>query len=252
MPRSNNLAIALVLCVAAPALPAADDAELAAVRARIAEKYPQVSADQIHPSPIDGLFEIAVDGQIAYMTADGRHLFQGELIDLDGNVNLTEQRRSEARAVALAGIDEKDMIIFAPAKAKHTVTIFTDVDCAYCRKLHREMSELNAHGLRVRYVFYPRTGPGTPSWQTAEKVWCADDRNAAITAAKADQPFQSEPCKQTPIQQHWELGHTVGLRGTPAIVTESGDLIPGYVPAAALAEKVQALKSKSAAVARTD
>ena len=250
MPRFHTLTLALLVCAAAPALRAADDAGLAAAKARIAEKYPQVSAEQVHPSPVEGLFEIAVGGQIAYMTADGKHLFQGELIDLDANVNLTERRRSKARAKAMAGVDEKDMIIFAPEKVKHTVTIFTDVDCAYCRKLHREMAELNAQGLRVRYVFYPRSGPNTPSWKTAEKVWCADDRNAAITAAKADQPFESEPCDDTPIQQHWELGHAVGLQGTPAVVTEGGDLIAGYLPAAALAERVQTLESGSASVAQ--
>lgn len=248
----HRLMTAFALCAAAPALMAADDASLAAAKARIAEKYPQVRAEDIHQSPIEGLLEVAVGGQIAYLTADGRHLVQGEIIDLDANVNLTEQRRGKARTAALAAVAEKDMIIFSPEKVKHTITVFTDVDCGYCRKLHSEMSKLNALGLRVRYVFYPRSGPDTPSWEMAEKVWCADDRNAAITAAKAEQPFESKPCDDTPIMQHWELGQAVGLTGTPAILTENGDLIAGYLPAAALAERIDTLAGERAAVAQAE
>lgn len=192
-----------------------------------------------------------MDGQFAYVTADGRYLLQGDLVDLDANVNLTEKRRNAARAAAIAKVDEKDMIIFSPEKVKYTITVFTDVDCAYCRKLHLEMDELNALGLRVRYVFYPRMGPDTASWKKAERVWCAEDRNAALTAAKADQPFDSKPCGPTPVMQQWKLGHIVGLRGTPAIVTEQGDMIAGYLPAAELAERVASLAMGGEAVAQT-
>lgn len=244
------LILALALCAIAPAVPAGDGAAFAAAKARIAEKYPHISEESIHESPIEGVLEIAMGGQIAYVTADGRYLLQGDLVDLDANVNLTEQRRNGARAAALAGLAEKDMIIFAPKNVKHTITVFTDVDCGYCRKLHQEMPQLNALGLRVRYVFYPRTGPDTPSWAIAEKVWCAADRNAALTAAKAEKPFDSKACGPTPVMQQWELGNTVGLRGTPAIITEQGDLIAGYLPAADLAERIDTLTASGAAVAQ--
>ncbi|MBA3562787.1 MAG: DsbC family protein [Gammaproteobacteria bacterium] len=249
MARLDHWLVAALCAVACPVL-AADDAALAAAKVRITEKYPHIQADAIHESPIEGVLEIAMGGQIAYVTIDGRYLLQGDLVDLDTSVNLTEQRRNGTRAAALAEVDEQDMIVFSPDKVKHTVTVFTDVDCGYCRKLHQEMAELNALGLRVRYVFFPRTGPDTPSWTTAERVWCAADRNAALTAAKAGKPFDSKECGATPVMKQWELGHTIGLTGTPGIVTEQGALIAGYLPAAELAERVATLSTAAAPVAQ--
>ncbi|CAN5234261.1 DsbC family protein [soil metagenome] len=250
---TNRLLPSLVLSIlSVPAVGAAENTDLASAKSRIAERYPQIKVEHIHQSPIEGVLEVAMGGQIAYVTSDGRYLLQGDLVDLEANVNLSEQRRNKGRAELLAEVDEDSMIIFSPEKPEHTITVFTDVDCGYCRKLHQEMAELNEQGLRVRYLFFPRSGPQTPSWEKAERVWCADDRNAAITAAKADQPFESKPCEETPVREQWELGQAVGLRGTPAIVTEQGDLIAGYLPAAELAKRVESLANASAAVAQAD
>jgi thiol:disulfide interchange protein DsbC len=126
------------------------------------------------------------------------------------------------------------MVVFGPEDAAHTITVFTDIDCTYCRKLHREIDQINARNIRVRYVFYPRFGPGSESWAKADAVWCSKDRQSALTRAKSGEDITADNCP-TPVAEHYALGNKIGVRGTPAILMEDGELLPGYVPAAELA-----------------
>ena len=197
--------------------------------ARILEAFPDISADEVRPSPMAGIYEISLGSRMAYISADGRYLIQGDLYDVTTEKNLTEDRRMAARLYSLDNVSESSMIIFGSGDAVHTVTVFTDIDCGYCRKLHRQIDEYNEMGIRVRYLFFPRSGPQTSSWFKAEEVWCADDRNTALTNAKGGAEIDSTDCGATPVAEHYELGRTFGIQGTPAIIADTGEMIPGYV-----------------------
>lgn len=218
---------------------AAEDAELEAVRAKISTKFESVDAGDINPSPIDGWYTVQKGSVVAYVSADGRYLLQGDLIDLDMQVNLTEISRNEARRDLVASLDDERSIMFSPAEVKHTVTVFTDIDCTYCRKLHSEIDDYLEKGIQVRYVLYPRNGPASKAWSTSEDVWCARDRNAALTAAKLDRSFETAKCDASVVSEHYTLGRDVGLSGTPAIVFEDGTLVGGYLPPAALSMRLE-------------
>jgi thiol:disulfide interchange protein DsbC len=132
------------------------------------------------------------------------------------------------------------MIVFKPkGEVKHTVTIFTDIDCGYCRQLHREMAKINDLGIEVHYLFYPRTGRDTESWEKADKVWCARDRNGALTRAKLGGEVPEAKCASTPVETHYTLGKRIGVRGTPAVFTENGDYIGGYLAPNSLAKVLE-------------
>jgi thiol:disulfide interchange protein DsbC len=228
-----NKSCALLLLVAVTAVSAAADEPSAPVDPRgvIAAKFPNTKPDEVRPSPVKGIFQVDMDGDTAYVSADGKFLFSGDLYDVDSRANLTEVSRMGARSKALAKLDERDMIIFAPATAaKHTITVFTDVECGYCRKLHGEIGQLTKLGVRVRYMAYPRSGPGTDDWKKMEQVWCAKDRKDAITKAKQGEPVKAPNCGATPVGKQYELGEQLGVRGTPAIFTPGGDYIGGYLP----------------------
>ena len=209
----------------------------------LAATLPGVEAHEIYDSPIPGMYEVAVGPQVAYVSEDGRYFLQGDLYDLDSNQNLTEQRRARARAGVLAGIDPATMIVFSPPPEdlKHTVTVFTDIDCGYCRQLHREMDQVNALGIAVQYVSYPRTGPDTDSWDKADRVWCAPDRNTAFTEATLAGTVPEEICDATPVAGHYDLGHLVGVRGTPTVLTDEGVQLGGYLPPQELFAQLEAL-----------
>lgn len=228
MKTSRALVVAVISLFAASAAPAASEQETEDM-ARIRENFPDISADAIRPSPMPGIYEISLGARMAYISADAKYLIQGDLYDVETEENLTEQRRMAARVRSLNGIGESSMIIFEPEEAARTVTVFTDIDCGYCRKLHRQIADYNDKGIRVRYLFFPRSGPATASWVKAEEVWCADDRNSALTTAKAGGAVESDDCGATPVAQHYELGRTFGIQGTPAIIADTGELIPGYV-----------------------
>ncbi|MCZ6497641.1 MAG: thioredoxin fold domain-containing protein, partial [Gammaproteobacteria bacterium] len=168
-PEWSLLPLSLFLAVSV----AQEDAELS--KEELAATLFGVEASDISDSPLPGVYEVAVGPDVGYITSDGRYLLQGDLYDLSTNENVTETRRERRRVNALAGVDVADMIIFSPEPedVKYAVTIFTDIDCGYCRQFHSEIAKVNELGIEVRYLFYPRTGPDTDSWSKAEKVWCS-------------------------------------------------------------------------------
>jgi thiol:disulfide interchange protein DsbC len=208
-------------------------------RADIARKIPGTKVEELKPTPIPGMYELTRGSDIGYVTSDGRFYFGGDLYDIQQGVNLTDASRNAARRNLLATIPESETITFSPANPKYTITVFTDVECGYCRKLHSEIKDINRLGVRVRYVFYPREGPGSESWQMAEAVWCSADRADALTRAKRGEKIEVHKCGATPVARQYELGEKLNIRGTPGIFTASGDYIPGYLPPGKLVEQIK-------------
>jgi thiol:disulfide interchange protein DsbC len=249
-PRSTVLRGACLATVAALTLIAAVQADPSAKsdpsgktdpRSIIARKL-DVEIDAVRPSVLPGIFEVARGGEVLYVSGDGRYALSGDLYETGSGHNLSEKRRTEARAVALRGVSDSDSIIFAPSHPRYTVLVFTDVDCAYCRQLHKEIAEYNRLGVKVKYLFYPRTGPGTESWRKAEAVWCAPDRHDALTKAKAGAEIPGNgACASTPVARTYELGQELGIRGTPGIFTERGDYLPGYYSPERLVQRLKEL-----------
>ena len=215
-----------------------DSAAVAAVRAQLAKAMPDVTLDAIHPSAVPGLYEIQRGSLYGYVTADGKFLISGDLVNLQSGEEITEGSRKTARLDDLAKLGDQ-YIEFDPPNGKpdHVVTVFTDTDCGYCRKLHSEIGTYTALGIGIRYVFYPRQGPGSPSFQQAEAVWCSADRKAAFTKAKLGEKITAAACKN-PVQRDWELGQKFGLRGTPMLILPNGEVVNGYVPADRLAQRL--------------
>ncbi len=213
------------------------------VRAALAKQLPGANPEDLRPSPIPGIWEWTNGGDIAYVSSDGKYAIDGDLYDLAKKDDLTEAHRRDVRSKVLAEIPESDMLVFSPpAKdVKYTVTVFTDVDCGYCQKLHSQIADYNRLGIRVRYLFFPRTGPGTESWAKAERVWCSPDRKDALTRAKRGENIAAKPCGTTPVARDYELGQSFGVRGTPAIVLANGDMVGGYLPPPLLVKEVQAV-----------
>jgi thiol:disulfide interchange protein DsbC len=198
-----------------------------------------VKPENVQVTPVAGIFEVLRGSDILYMTRDGQYAFTGDLYQVPGRANLTEVHRRDLRRKLIDAVPESRMVVFSPPDPKYTVTVFTDVDCAYCRALHRQIAEYNRLGVRVRYVFYPRTGPDTASWHKAEQVWCSADRKAALTRAKLGEALEAPVCSNTPVAQEYELGQAIGLEGTPGIVAANGAMVGGYLPPDALVEQLK-------------
>ena len=236
-PFSLTAAAALLLAVG---VNAADvDPKLEAVRAKVSEMFEFIDPEHVNQSPMDGWYTIQKGSIVAYVSDDGRYLLQGDLIDLDNSVNLSEESRAESRRALMKSLDDDDAILFSPAETKFSVTVFTDVDCAYCRKLHSQIDEYMSQGIAVRYVLYPRNGPASRAWTTSEDILCSRDRNTALTAAKLDREFQTSKCDASMLTRHYSLGQDIGLSGTPAIVLEDGKMIEGYMAPAALGARLK-------------
>lgn len=226
--------LACVVCLFSSNIAVANDRAEAAIKDRLTKVMPGVKDYKISRIAATGIYEVEFRDGFIYMTGDGKYALKGEIIDLHNNVNITEQKRSDGRLDVLAKIDASNMLIYpADKKRKYSVTIFTDIDCGYCRRLHQEMKDYNARGIEVKYVFYPRSGKNTPSYAKAVSVWCADDRHAAMNKAKSGQDIENRTCKN-PVDQHMAAAKAVGVTGTPTIIMENGRRLPGYVKAAQL------------------
>lgn len=236
---SKLLAVAAATLLYAAAQAADDDAALEAVRVKMSAMFESIDPESVTLSPIDGWYTIRQGSIIAYVSDDGRYLLQGDLIDLETQQNLTENSRNDSRRDLIAALGDDKAILFSPSEVKHSVTVFTDIDCTYCRKLHSQIDEYLAQGIQVRYVLYPRNGPASKSWSTSEDVWCARDRGKALTAAKLDRAFETSKCDASVVSDHYALGRDIGLSGTPAIVLQDGTLIGGYLPPAQLSMRLQ-------------
>ncbi|MCU7853821.1 MAG: DsbC family protein [Candidatus Thiodiazotropha sp. (ex Monitilora ramsayi)] len=231
----------LVLTSVTIAAPTQQSADMEKVRQGMSKLLSGRQADSITPSPISGLYEVLVGPQLYYVSADGKYLFSGKLFDINSREDLTTPKVAKVKADAIEQMGEDNMVIFSPKEYQHTVTVFTDIDCGYCRKLHDEIDQYNDLGIRVRYLMFPRAGVGSPAYQKAVNVFCADDKNDAMTRAKAGKDVEEKQCENS-VAAQYALGQKVGVTGTPAIFLADGELVPGYVPAA----KMQAiLKERS-------
>lgn len=209
------------------------------VRAALQKWLPEVKPQSIKSTPVAGIYEVMLEGQVYYLSQDGRYLMQGQLIDLMTRANLTESRLKVVRAAALSKVDEEDMIVFSPREARYTVSVFTDIDCGYCRRLHQQVEGYNDLGIKIRYLAFPRAGIGSSSYDKAVAVWCAEDRRQAMTRAKADKPVENTSKCENPVARQFNLGQSLGINATPSLILEDGTLLPGLIPPQALANYLE-------------
>lgn len=249
-----TLVVFQVACNAETEAVQADDKKISAVtgagsldevKARVQAKFSQINPAykviSAVESGIKGFYRVQVEqGPAIYVNEDASYFFTGDafLLEATGLVNLTETSKGAERLSVVSNLKESDMLVFdvtPPAKRKAQITVFTDVDCFYCQKLHKEVPALNKMGIAVRYMAFPRAGLGSQSYDKIVSAWCADDPQTAMTRLKSKQPIEKKTC-DNPVAQQYQLGKDIGVTGTPAILLDDGTLIPGYRPADKLAE----------------
>jgi thiol:disulfide interchange protein DsbC len=226
MPRIHLRPLFAAILLTAAATAAAE--EYPEQRKALEAAFPDLEIGEISQSAIPGLLEFKVGADVFYASEDARYFVQAEIFDIESRTNITEESRALARAAYVGEIKNNVAVEFAADEPKYTVTVFTDIDCGYCRKLHQQMSDYHARGISIRYLFFPRSGPNTASWAKAESVWCSESQQEAMTRAKAGEALPAADCQPTPIADHYKLVGELGLTGTPALFTDGGQLLVGY------------------------
>lgn len=223
---------ALLTSFAAPA----DSSTINKLKQSLAENMPSVKPDKISESPVAGLYEVTVGSQVVYISADARYMIQGDLYDIVTKENISENAKSDIRLAAINELGEKNMVVYKPKTVKNTITVVTDIDCPYCRRLHSEIPDYMAKDVEVRYIFMPLKGDA--DMKKTISVWCAENQQKALDTAKAGGEVEEKNC-DNPIKKHMAVARELGVRGTPAIVLEDGQLLPGYVPVAKLVAELR-------------
>jgi thiol:disulfide interchange protein DsbC len=205
---------------------------------------PNIQVDRLSPAPIPGFREAIVGGQVLYVSDDGKYLLQGSLFDIQNKRDLSQVGISVLRRDELAKIPAQDKIVFAPAKPKHTIEVFTDIECGYCRKMHQDIAEYNRLGIAIEYLAFPRAGTASPDFRNMESVWCSPNRQKALTDAKNGVAVAPKSCTN-PVNMQYQIGQKIGLQGTPMLVTREGVALPGYMPPAALLQALDRLEAEA-------
>nr|WP_315403303.1 bifunctional protein-disulfide isomerase/oxidoreductase DsbC [uncultured Pseudomonas sp.] len=236
--RVTQILAAALALASSFAVAAANDAEQA-IRKSLQSLESEIPVDSIAASPVNGLYEVKLKGgRVLYASADGQFLVQGYLFQIqDGKpVNLTEKAERVAIAKTINAIPASEMVVYpAKGETKSHITVFTDTTCPYCHKLHAEVPELNKRGIEVRYVAFPRQGLGSSGDQQLQAVWCSTDRKAAMDKMVDGKEIKAAKC-ENPVSKQFQMGQAIGVNGTPAIVLEDGQVIPGYQPAPQVAK----------------
>lgn len=214
-------------------------------RAAIRTFNAAVEIDRVGAAPLPGFREVVVAGQVIYVSDDGRYMLQGSLYDVDDKKDLSQASMAKVRRDLLKTVPSKDRIIFAPANPKYTVSVFTDVECGYCRKLHSDIAEYNKQGIAIEYLAFPRMGLGSDDFRKMVAVWCAPDRRKALTDAKNGKPVAMRNCTN-PVTMQYDIGQRSGLTGTPMIIVADGTALPGYVPPLEMRQALDKLAAESA------
>lgn len=232
-----SLSLGFALAVGATTAAMAETADTTELKEKLVAMFKQAPTS-IKETPVKGVFEVAYGMELLYISADGEYFFNGDMIQLSNRKNISEATRGGARKAVMDEYDASKMIAYKAKDEKHVLTVFTDIDCPYCVKIHDEVPKLNENGVTVQYMLYPRAGLGSASYKKAVSSWCADDPQDALTKAKNREKIDEKTC-ENPIADQYQLGGKIGVTGTPALVTESGQLIPGYVPADRLVKMLE-------------
>ena len=233
---------------AASSAPKADTADGRA-REALQTLNPQIRIDYVGAGPLPGFREVIVGGQVVLVSDDGKYLVQGTVLDIAQKKELTQSSPalSKYRQGLLKSIKASDRIAFAPSgKTDYTVSVFTDIECGYCRKLHSEIAEYNKRGIAIEYMAFPRMGLGSKDHLDMISVWCASDRKQALTDAKNGKPVPAKSCKSTPVDMEYNVGQRLGINGTPAIFAPDGSQLGGYLPPQQMREALDKLAGQPA------
>ena len=198
----------------------------------------QVPLNDLVESPISGVYEATIGNDLYFVFVKDNHLIVGDAINIATGESLSDQKKDVAVASLVASTPVEDMVVFtATGETKRHMTVFTDIDCGYCRRLHREVPTLNAAGLEVRYMAYPRAGIGSSSYEKIVTVWCDSDPQTAMTASKNGERLPSATC-DNPVANQFLAGDQAGISGTPTLILDDGTVIGGYVPADELLPRI--------------
>lgn len=212
------------------------------IRSALSKQFPNIQIDEINPSPVPELIQVTAGPNIIYVTKDARYVLAGDMIDLQNKqTNLTEDLRKKVRLKSL-GDQSENSILFAPKDPKYTVTVYTDIDCGYCRKLHSEIKKLNDLGIAIRYLAFPRGGPDSDTFEKMVKIWCAQDKQKAFTQAIEGKSLNEKTCSNNSVMTELEQGIQMGVNGTPTLIFEDGTIVPGYLPPEKMLELAKKLK----------
>lgn len=236
----KSLSISLGAVFLLIGMTSASATDFEAIEARLATVVPDVDQLVISETPLPGIMQVQIGGDIIYMSEDGRYLVQGRLIDMETQSDLTDAAKAVLRREQLESLDRTEMVSFGNDDAEFEVLVFTDPDCGYCRRLHQQVDEYEAAGIKIHYLAFPRAGVGSQTYDKMVSVWCAEDRQGAMDVAKAGRTPTPATC-DNPVTTQYQMGQSLGVTGTPSIMTFNGDIIPGYVPPDRLRERLEAL-----------
>lgn len=202
-----------------------------------------IQVTSITPAPVPGLYQVLIGADVLYFTADARYVIRGEIYDLQQRRNITGEQLAQVRVQRLLALTPEEYIEFPAREKKHTVYVFTDTDCGYCRAMHAKINDYNRLGISFRYLAYPRNGLQAETAGIMRRIWCAEDRQEALSLAKRGRAVYAAACAD-PVDAQYQLGEEMRITGTPAVFSDTGRYLSGYISPEELLVLLQQLQEE--------
>jgi thiol:disulfide interchange protein DsbC len=237
-----------ILLIFLISLSAAAENNAESIKQKIIDKIGRADIEKVHETPMKDMWSVITGGgQIFYTNSEVDTIFTGDMLSIGAKNKLTNHTQILKTGInkdLVESLKENQFVTFqAKDMEKESIAyIFTDSTCGYCRKLHKEMDELNNLNVTVKYMAFPRSG--VEKSEHLRNIWCAADKKIAMNDAKDGKTLGTAADCDAPIEEHYNAAKKLGVSGTPTIVFENGTIRAGYIPAKQLAYMASINKNK--------
>lgn len=213
------------------------------IRKAISAKYPGANISAVSKTSYGGLYEVMIDGDLIYATADGKYLFIGNVVDIATKRNLTAARMAKLQEVKWGSLPFSQAIKIVKGDGSRKLAVFSDPDCPYCKRFENELTKVDNVTIYTFLTPIQSLHPGAIN--IAKQIWCEKDRINAWHdyMLKGEKPKAAATC-DNPVDENVVLGNRLGVSGTPTLIFENGQRVPGMVPADKLETLLTAAKAK--------
>jgi thiol:disulfide interchange protein DsbC len=229
-----KILLSLVLAVAFGHSALADEAEIKeAIEAKLGSKVSSVTKTDYL-----GLYEVYADGHVFYTDEKVSAILAGSLIDGQTMKNVTAERMQKLSAINFSELPLEFAIKQVRGDGKRVFATFEDPNCGYCKRLAKEMLQLD--NVTIHTFLMPILSPD--SLEKSKRIWCSADRVKAWNDWMVNNktPAGKGDCDTTAVQKVVELGHKLAISGTPTLFFMDGTRVPGAVPLIQIQEKLNA------------
>ena len=215
-------------CAQSQAAQPAPEAVAATIRKALEPVFRGGKVDEVRRTPLPGIYEARLGNTLIYVDEKGQYLFyEGDLIELKGLRNLTQERVEDLMAIRFEELPLDLALKQVIGKGTRKIAVFEDPNCGFCKRMRADLMKLDD----ITIYTFPMAFLAADSDSKARKALCADDPVKAWNEVLLQNKVAGNPGNcETSIEKVRELSQKLGITGTPVTFFANGKRLSGYEP----------------------